>query len=44
MVVGHGQGLADITRKALHEEDCRIHFWTIKEVKHYKRARISQVT
>jgi hypothetical protein len=45
MVVGHGEEeLTYISRKAYHKEDCRIHFWTIKEIRHYKRVRISQVT
>jgi hypothetical protein len=45
MVVGRGQeeGLTDVSRKAFHEEDCRIHFWIIKEMKQYTRARLSQL-
>jgi hypothetical protein len=28
--------LNDISGKTFHKEDFKLHFWTIKEIKHYK--------
>jgi hypothetical protein len=41
---GHEGELNNINGKKLYKVGCRLDFWTIKEIKHYKQARISPVT